>query len=109
MIRASSKPKSPKSLHQPEPQDPCQESCRLASPPQSPSSSLGCGGFFESVFMQSIEIARIVVLPDRQRREFAPEKLIALQSSIAKIGLQHPIVVRRPHNGENFYAEMWIL
>src|SRR6266849_1107715 len=59
--------------------------------------------------MQNIEISRIVVLPTRQRREFSPEKLIALQSSIWAVGLQNPIVVRRPHDGENFGSTMWVL
>jgi DNA modification methylase len=55
--------------------------------------------------MQLIDIASIAVLPDRQRREFPPEKLLALQSSILKVGLQNPIVVRRGANG----ASEWIL
>ena len=59
--------------------------------------------------MQIIKIDQIVVLPNRQRREFPPERLMALQSSIGMIGLQNPIVVRRPHNGENFSPTMWVL
>lgn len=46
--------------------------------------------------MQHIEIAKIIVLPNRQRREFPPDRLMALQSSILAVGLQNPIVVRRP-------------
>lgn len=59
--------------------------------------------------MQNIEISKIIVLPNRQRHEFAPERLLALQSSIGAVGLQNPIVVRRPHNGENFGPTMWVL
>src|ERR1700704_4610131 len=59
--------------------------------------------------MQNIEISKIIVLPTRQRREFAPDRLLALQSGIAAVGLQNPIVVRRPHNGENLGPTMWVL
>lgn len=55
--------------------------------------------------MQIIEISSITILPDRQRREFAPDRMLALQSSIAKIGLQNPVVVRRGGNG----STPWIL
>lgn len=44
--------------------------------------------------MQNIAIAKITVPTTRQRREFPPEKLLALQSSIGAVGLQNPIVVR---------------
>jgi DNA modification methylase/ParB-like chromosome segregation protein Spo0J len=59
--------------------------------------------------MQIIDIARIIILPNRQRREFDPERLQGLQSSISKVGLQNPIVVRSPHNGENIVDGMWVL
>jgi DNA modification methylase len=36
-----------------------------------------------------------LVIPERQRKEFAPEALVELASSISQNGLIHPIVVRR--------------
>lgn len=59
--------------------------------------------------MQIIDIASIIILPNRQRREFDPERLQGLQSSIGKVGLQNPIVVRLPQSGENAGDKMWIL
>jgi site-specific DNA-methyltransferase (adenine-specific) len=59
--------------------------------------------------VQIIDIARIIILPNRQRREFDPERLQGLQSSIGKVGLQNPVVVRSPHNGENIADGMWVL
>lgn len=44
--------------------------------------------------MKIVPIDKIVVLPNRQRRAFPPDKLLALQSSIGSVGLQNPIVVR---------------
>jgi DNA modification methylase len=58
--------------------------------------------------MRNIEIERIIILPTRQRREFSPEKLLALQSSISKVGLQNPIVVRKPSDGEG-PSTHWVL
>lgn len=60
--------------------------------------------------MQIIDIARIIILPNRQRREFDPERLQGLQASISKVGLQNPIVVRIPTADEapkNTF--MWVL
>lgn len=52
--------------------------------------------------MQILKISDITILPGRQRREFDPIKMVALQGSITKIGLQNPIVVRKE-------GEKWIL
>jgi DNA modification methylase/ParB-like chromosome segregation protein Spo0J len=60
--------------------------------------------------MQIIDIARIIILPNRQRREFDPERLQGLQSSIGKVGLQNPIVVRLPTAEEApVNAQRWVL
>jgi DNA modification methylase len=42
-----------------------------------------------------IPAASITISPNRQRREFDPQKLMELQESIERLGLMHPIVVRR--------------
>jgi len=60
--------------------------------------------------MQIIDIARIIILPNRQRREFDPERLQGLQSSIGKVGLQNPIVVRLPTAEEApLSSQGWVL
>jgi DNA modification methylase len=45
--------------------------------------------------MQIIPLASIKIPQNRQRREFDPEKLVELRENIEKLGLMHPIVVRR--------------
>ena len=42
----------------------------------------------------SIEISKLTIAPNRQRREFEPEALTDLANSILAHGLLHPIVVR---------------
>ena len=44
--------------------------------------------------MKTVEIAKIVILPNRQRREFDEGKLNEFREGIEKRGLLHPIVVR---------------
>jgi len=44
--------------------------------------------------MKTLEIAKLVILPNRQRREFDPSQLHELADGIEKRGLLHPIVVR---------------
>lgn len=48
--------------------------------------------------VHSIPFEEISVLEDRQRREFAPEALVELASSITANGLIHPVVVRKQGN-----------
>jgi DNA modification methylase/ParB-like chromosome segregation protein Spo0J len=48
--------------------------------------------------VHSIPFEEISVLEDRQRREFAPEALVELASSITQNGLIHPVVVRKQDN-----------
>lgn len=45
--------------------------------------------------IHSISFEDISVSEDRQRREFLPEAIVALASSITQNGLIHPVVVRR--------------
>jgi ParB/RepB/Spo0J family partition protein len=54
--------------------------------------------------MRLIQISDITVSSNRQRRSFEPLKMEELRSSIEKIGLQNPIVVRR----QNGLAQ-WVL
>jgi ParB/RepB/Spo0J family partition protein len=44
--------------------------------------------------MNLIELSEVVVLPNRQRRTFAADKLYEFQCGIAKRGLLHPIILR---------------
>lgn len=44
--------------------------------------------------MPSIDLNRIVILPNRQRQEFNPQKLQELKDSIETLGLQNPPVLR---------------
>lgn len=44
--------------------------------------------------MQLIEVSKILVAPNRQRKEIDPEALVELSNSIVALGLIHPIVVR---------------
>jgi site-specific DNA-methyltransferase (adenine-specific) len=50
------------------------------------------------VRVHSIPFEEISVLEERQRREFAPEALVELASSITHNGLIHPVVVRKQGN-----------
>ena len=54
--------------------------------------------------MNLIEISKIIIGEDRQRREFAADKLHALGDSIAKNGLLHPIVLRPCDGGLKLVA-----
>jgi site-specific DNA-methyltransferase (adenine-specific) len=47
----------------------------------------------------SIHFDQLVVLPDRQRKEFVAEELIELSNSISRNGLMHPPVVRKLPDG----------
>jgi DNA modification methylase/ParB-like chromosome segregation protein Spo0J len=47
------------------------------------------------VRVHSIPFEDISILEDRQRREFLPESLVELASSITQNGLIHPVVVRK--------------
>jgi DNA modification methylase len=50
--------------------------------------------------IHEVEITDIVILPNRQRREFDAEKLLDLAGSIAENGLIHPVVVRSDEDGQ---------
>ena len=50
--------------------------------------------------MLILPIADLTISPDRQRREFDPEALEELGTSIQKLGLLHPIVVRESSEGK---------
>jgi ParB-like chromosome segregation protein Spo0J/DNA modification methylase len=50
--------------------------------------------------MLILPIADLTISPDRQRREFDPEALEELGTSIQKLGLLHPIVVRESGEGK---------
>jgi DNA modification methylase/ParB-like chromosome segregation protein Spo0J len=45
--------------------------------------------------MKILPIDSIQVSPSRQRREFDPQKMVELRESIERLGLLHPVVVRR--------------
>lgn len=47
----------------------------------------------------SISREDLIILPNRQRREFDPEALTDLANSISNLGLLHPIVVRETPEG----------
>jgi DNA modification methylase len=47
------------------------------------------------VQLRVVNIHSLVVLPNRQRREFKPEEVIELADSISQNGLIHPLVVRQ--------------
>lgn len=53
--------------------------------------------------MLTIPIAKIQIPPNRQRREFDPQKLMELQESIERLGLMHPIVIRE-ENGATWLS-----
>lgn len=50
--------------------------------------------------MLILPIADLTLSPDRQRREFDPEALEELGTSIQKLGLLHPLVVRESGEGK---------
>lgn len=47
----------------------------------------------------SVPYQDLIILPNRQRREFEPEALTDLANSISSLGLLHPIVVRETPEG----------
>jgi len=49
--------------------------------------------------MQTISTQRIVIGENRQRRQFDPEALQALRTSIVTRGLMHPVVLRKLEDG----------
>lgn len=52
----------------------------------------------------SIHIEKLIILPNRQRREFDPEALTDLANSIESKGLMHPIVTRETPEGVTLVA-----
>lgn len=44
--------------------------------------------------MKIVEIAKITILPNRQRRQFDPAKMHEFSDGISKRGLLHPIILR---------------
>jgi DNA modification methylase/ParB-like chromosome segregation protein Spo0J len=52
------------------------------------------------VKIHAIEVTDIIVLPNRQRREFDADKLLELAGSITENGLIHPIVIRQDDEGQ---------
>lgn len=44
--------------------------------------------------MKTVEIAKITILPNRQRRQFDPAKMHEFSDGISKRGLLHPIILR---------------
>ena len=47
--------------------------------------------------MNLIELSQVVVLPNRQRKVFAADKLHEFADGISKRGLLHPIILRILH------------
>lgn len=45
--------------------------------------------------LHSIRASEILIPKNRQRKEFRPEDIIALAGSISRLGLMHPVVVRK--------------
>jgi site-specific DNA-methyltransferase (adenine-specific) len=50
--------------------------------------------------LHSIKAEDILIPKYRQRKEFKPEHIVALAGSISRLGLMHPVVVRRDSDGE---------
>lgn len=53
--------------------------------------------------LHSIPIDRILIPKNRQRKLFPPEKIVELAGSISRLGLMHPVVVRRHEDGKSFW------
>lgn len=54
--------------------------------------------------MRLISLSAILIPPSRQRREFNPESLVELMTSISSTGLRHPITVRTSTEGHVLVA-----
>lgn len=50
--------------------------------------------------MKTIELSAITILPNRQRRDFNPNKMQEFSDGIRKRGLLHPIILRQ--DGDKF-------